>query len=501
MANCIHGHCTLEVFDKNEQTCIFHCKKDDWFTQNDKKQKTWNKDKLNLFWDQLNKRRLAKGLKENSSILSTVTQTGNGTNENFIEINGIVIPPLNSIDNFHKDIQYYRFSNCTFIDSFVIELDHKSTNLEKDFYFSQCTFKGKFQVKSNNSGVDGSIILTGTKHHNNICFEGDYFKTIHINNINFKEFHDTEIEILFEPSLIIRHMTFENIIFSHLDRARIKGISFLCTNINNIIFSETIDSCVNMEYFKIYKSVVNKCKIAHLNLNEFKIKNTTFSDHAQVYLTDIQTNDFIIDDLSQQWEFMKLNKVSVNNKFECRNSTFNNTVFDNVNLSKAQSIYIFNTSFIGSLQSHIKWGNINKIHSTKEIFRQLKFLNDRQGNHIDANKFYSMELQTYNKELKWWKNPLKKLTLWIHRISSNHSQNWALALFWIVTISAFKVYISSDNDTTFKLENYINKMVQTFNFLDISKENFSVSDLLYKIILGYLIYQFIISIRNETKRK
>ena len=40
-------------------------------------------------------------------------------------------------------------------------------------------------------------------------------------------------------------------------------------------------------------------------------------------------------------------------------------------------------------------GEIFQIQASQDMFRQLKFVNDNQGNHIQANLFYTMEMEKY----------------------------------------------------------------------------------------------------------
>ena len=136
---------------------------------------------------------------------------------------------------------------------------------------------------------------------------------------------------------------------------------------------------------------------------------------------------------------------------------------------------------------------------------------------------------------------LESIIFKIHGLASNHSQDWLLSLLWIINITFLYTIFSSANNyhnnmlaTTcfysilfilFIYENprFLIKIILIFYLLffsllstlnlDIiadkinpfsimtSKEPISFELLIYKIIIAYLIYQFIVSIRQNTRRK
>lgn len=156
------------------------------------------------------------------------------------------------------------------------------------------------------------------------------------------------------------------------------------------------------------------------------------------------------------------------------------------------------------------------------------------------------------KELSPKKDFFEWLVFKIHGLSSNHSQNWLLALFWIVIFTmnySFLNCISQNNENNLmffslisvivlyviadSLNDYIDdklvhfSMMITFSSIyyllygfiskdfylktfsnnlnpfsimtELSKLDFST--LIYKITIAYLIYQLIVSIRQNTRRK
>ena len=201
--------------------------------------------------------------------------------------------------------------------------------------------------------------------------------------------------------------------------------------------------------------------------------------------------------------------------------------------------------------------------SNRETARIIKNFYDNSNNIIEANRFYKLEMEKRREEFKNFPSgdyrTLESIIFWFHRISSNHSQSWFLAFFWIVSITflfsgininmSVKDTLVIENNlkcainlifvvvlataTIFTIYHYFKKKnvfysalgvcIFTFyivyanltndyflsNFSNIlnpfsimtNGEELTFISFLYKIIIAYLIYQLIISIRQNTRRK
>ncbi len=65
----------------------------------------------------------------------------------------------------------------------------------------------------------------------------------------------------------------------------------------------------------------------------------------------------------------------------------------------------------------------------RELYRQLKFASDKQGNRFDFLKFKSLEMRYFKKEsfegVKWWKRLFEKdRFILIAGMTNNYGQNW-----------------------------------------------------------------------------
>lgn len=188
----------------------------------------------------------------------------------------------------------------------------------------------------------------------------------------------------------------------------------------------------------------------------------------------------------------------------------------------------------------------------RETARIIKDSFEQQNNIIEANKFYALEMKEREKELSWRKDFFEWIVFKIHAVSSNHSQDWLLSLFWILNISfvtsIFSSMLNEKSDVLqyldktlsmvfiivvlgvilFNLKRYIGNLalillsgviyfvyykffgtlsldciankINPFSVMN-SWDNLTFGEFIYKIIIAYLIYQLIISIRQNTRRK
>jgi hypothetical protein len=147
-----------------------------------------------------------------------------------------------------------------------------------------------------------------------------------------------------------------------------------------------------------------------------------------------------------------------------------------------------------------------------EMFLQLKTALEGTGNAYEANKFQALSLETLRK-IKSLSYQDKTL-LWLNNTSNKHGLSISRPAFWFLVLSIAmylfylrslgKLYTGGKFDST--LVGYY------FSFLDITHRNdFLVNkqdltcwaltiDNVSKIVLGYLIYQFIAAFRKYSKK-
>jgi len=191
--------------------------------------------------------------------------------------------------------------------------------------------------------------------------------------------------------------------------------------------------------------------------------------------------------------------------------------------------------------------------ANRETARIIKDFYDKSNNIIEANKFYALEMkkreEALNKDISKGKSISEWLIFKPHSISSDHSQNWFLALFWICYFTFMYSFLTDFDDKNTPILN-LNIMIIYFEvsliiglFLDEIRREYKVISgtiiafmsyliygassndftlecfsrninlfgkigvdigfglLLYKVTIGYLVYQFVVSVRQNTRRK
>ena len=145
----------------------------------------------------------------------------------------------------------------------------------------------------------------------------------------------------------------------------------------------------------------------------------------------------------------------------------------------------------------------DKNSTSQETYRIIKNQFVKLNNNIEANKYHALEMEQHRKTI-WERifndcNSFLKLlpdgiVLFIHKLSSNHSSNWFLALFWIFVVSLITSW-SLDSVTVNNFFKYINILLKIEDF-----NNSYIAMTLNKVSLGYLYYQFLTAVRKDTRK-
>ena len=166
----------------------------------------------------------------------------------------------------------------------------------------------------------------------------------------------------------------------------------------------------------------------------------------------------------------------------------------------------------------MKWGNISKTFDSstdRDTFRQLKHVNEKQGNIIEANKFYSAEMKAYKEELKNNKNKFNRqdrFIFWLNEKVSNFSQSWLKPFGWFLLLGFIAFLLSNihkistyiNNTSCISITTFWNALNLYFVYLNPFNTNAGnwnpIVWLIFKGLSVFIIYQFIISLRRQTRR-
>lgn len=437
MSKCSCKDCDLEVFE-NSDKCILHCEKDGWNNLENKDKKSFD-----YFWQTI------------SEIISKINSYNDKINYIGIdETKQYVFENIHfSLFSFNNigNTKYSHYTPYLLPDG---KLEEGDVSIENLFY---------------NIKPDIDIIFK------NCIFEEEVdFTTLEIlNNIIFKE------DCIFKKGI-----NFSNNLFTH--KITLKSSNKIIINCENTIFNEYIE-------------------FTNINIESLFLKNTTFNKNLNL----------------------------IESKVERPIDLSTTIIKSNINL------YQFKCNV-----------------ANRETARIIKDSFEKQNNIIEANKYYALEMKAREDELerdiREGKNFFEWLVFKIHGLSSNHSQDWTLALFWIINLTFFYSYLNiqpNDKILVFKIlfscvaisviacmtikipeENkerrwlttipttivcygFYGYLVETdWQLSEFSKnlnpfsimrgdEPITLGTLIFKIIIAYLIYQLIISIRQNTRRK
>ena len=434
--------------------CILHCKKDEstqWYKV-DNNIKKWDKEKLNAFWE-----------KVRSEINYTKKSPNFMIYEKKIIFDNYIFPKfqtnylfsrkqaMNSFFNQEKRIFDLKviFKNCIFLD----KADFYNITFQKGITFDNCTFENELNMSNMIFQKKAKLRIQNCPKIVNANFENTTFKDLaDFYNSSFKGKETDFSKVTFEDISVFSHTSFKT------------DINFKFTTFNKLAqFKET----------KFKKTINLEDTIIKEEINFLKIKSN-------------EKNDLTINNIAN-----------------------------------------------------------------RETARIIKHSFEKQDNIIEANKFYALEMQKRENELNKIKskdyNFWEHLVFKIHGISSNHSQDWLLSLLWIFNISFGYLILKSEVHYSldrilivlltisflgilsnlikellcisninylktfnifilFILATFSNKSLDTLSnlinpFSIMTIEIITIDLLLFKSIITYLIYQFITSIRQNTRRK
>jgi hypothetical protein len=295
---------------------------------------------------------------------------------------------------------------------------------------------------------------------------------------------------------------------THPQRKTYRSIKITKVELDNCIFENefSIESCLIHYYrfididFKgdtnIFNTIFDRM---HKNTEEERngyFNNSTF--YKSSIFENIIFNDFIQFKSSTFKEYSLFRNIEFKKGLCLDYSNFEKTlnIYDLKGLNKKES----------------------KSKTSKETYRIIKYNLEQNGNKIESNKYHALELEKNKMYLstnkfKSFSNFRDWLVFSSHNIFSSHSTNWALALFWIFFTSLVTVFslnydliisICSDK-SLYKTEYLLKAWNEFWQFIYIGNTDEKLKDSPFifffnKVALGYLYYQFLMSVRKDTRK-
>lgn len=306
---------------------------------------------------------------------------------------------------------------------------------------------------------------------------------------------------------------------------------------------------IKIQSFYIKNSTFHQnFKLHNATVEEFDINDSNFEDKADFFKTQfnkgknqkslisfyaINFNELSIFEECEFCEKVDFTYVTFKGLSQFRKATFKKGLnLDNTNIEKDMNFFE-----IQSVDA-----SASKKQTSQETYRIIKHQLEKQNNKIEANRYYSCELEKRREYLASNLNSIENILSYIvfslHNMTSAHARNWLLVLLWIIA-TGLVTTLACDSEIPktillslvislfifglfrwtyfpitlalissvilFKIYYvpfHINEILQHTNLLfNISKEN-NFSSILFanKIALGYLYYQFITSVRKDTSK-
>lgn len=488
---CTIEDCDLEIFeDKDKDKCILHCKKDDWFNNINGEIK-WNKRKIKSFWKAVQ-----------------------------YEFNKIYYYRIRAADDNY--MQNYTFEEVNFPE-FQNEVEPCFIEDEKGNTDKLCT--NYYSLVNNNGDNQKNDIFERL----NIEFKNCDFLSV----ADLKKYNFTGI-ITFENCRFHKELKLPEKMegmFNFINECDFKNNIL---NLNYKIFNSKfyLQNCKNISELQCEKTIFNTASFRETKFNDINFRETSFTENVSFIETKFK------------------GKVDFSHSTFNKICSFRKSVFYK-KLDLTDTVFNDNVNFL-----NIKTNELNR-----ETARIIKDSFEKQNNIIEANRFYKLEMIKREKELeegrKNCENFFELLVFKIHGLSSNYSQNWILPILWIIIFGLFNsfyqfmiiennnkdlVYFSNDlflgilvfsfscfyiyilleskkfniylSLISFSVVLYIFYVLVTndfyLTFFAINTNPFSIMKngehltligLLFRVIIAYLIYQLIISIRQNTRRK
>jgi len=259
-------------------------------------------------------------------------------------------------------------------------------------------------------------------------------------------------------------------------------------------------------------------KLLNAKVNIFKIENTDFEKHADFFKSEFNGIDDITFKGINFRGLALFGDTTFEKKLIFKYVTFEGySHFMNANLGQGLDLDYSNIqneiNFFGVQQLNTEQAKKN---TSQETYRIIKYNFEKIGNKIEANKYLALELEQRKNTLeKTQKNYREYLDLFVFKInwwSSEFGTNWLKPLVFILLTSVITIWLMHfslfieliQNPFALKVE-YIIKIIKELpQYMYLLNKSDSLTSnptilLMNKALLSYLYYQFLISIRKNTK--
>lgn len=394
------------------------------------------------------------------------------------------------------------FQDCEFYDDWYLE-DYALLENQSNVIYQKCTFHKNVSASGSENEAEENEDETGEDKRK----KRPSLTKIQFSNCSFLE------RLSFEYVDIMASL------FNNHDEipSKIKYLKLYYTNIKKrfILNNCSIDSvymknCVFEDKYEFKNNTINIFEIDNCNFKSladfFGTSFDSFSIYKSIFddFTGFEDCTFGTDKkVKEKEDIAKFEYVTFINKINFRHATFH------AGLDMSHANFTEDPNFLDA--------EIDPTYTTRETFRGIKHSLDKVGNHIDANKYFVLEMKSYKKEMEQQNEKRKNqawIVFWFNDKISDFGQNYyrpIIMLFISAAIFSFLHYGYKQN-WLYKMmpeyNSYIEGFANFFNgwahgYLPFSKffvEGMEFISLLFYIINLVLIWQIVVAVKRHTKR-
>lgn len=318
-----------------------------------------------------------------------------------------------------------------------------------------------------------------------------------------------------------------------------RDLTFMNITLNKPIFNNTDNSTVELHKLRIEnckienKFVLNNLKAKYLLIKDSEFKGKLELKEGVIYEVELINTNFngLFDSYSTEY-----------GKFYCFKNIFSDFVgFEKCKFAALQggselniiSVFKYVTflSFTNFRNATFSQGldledtnlkeapnflNINLLsnNTNRETLRIIKNSFDKIGNHIEANKFFVLEMKKYKQELSVKPFNQERLIFWLNEKTSNFGQSYFLPIFWIMAFSMiyYLLILGHESNLLYNLVPSANKSITSASnvlngvaaniipFKKLLREGMEFVSLLFYVVFSSLTWQTIVAVKRHTQR-
>lgn len=390
------------------------------------------------------------------------------------------------------------FQDCEFYDDWYLK-DYSILENQSNVIYQVCTFMK-------------SVSASGSENEESDDEEQEETKRKKRPSLTQIQFSDCT----FEDDLTFEYVDIKSSLFNNSNEvdSSIKYLKIYHSSIKKrfILNEYTIESVYMKsstfkDKFEFKNNVIDELNIDNCNFKGladfFGSRFDKFNMHKSIFddFTGFEECTFGIDDELERKDVAKFEYVTFLNKINFRYSIFKN----GLDLSHANF----------TQEPNFLYAEIDSAHTTRETFRSIKHSLDSVGNHLDANKYFVLEMKSYKKELQGESNfNQEKFVFWFNEKVSNFGQDYVRpVILLIISASIFaSLFYTYTHNFLYRIAPEYNEYIQSasnffngwaYGYLPFSKffvTGMELVSLFFYLINLILLWQIVVAVKRHTKR-